>query len=140
MERPLLAAGKEQTTDLLIRITPPNLSTESKRPHLNLSIVLDRSGSMEGEKMAEARQAAAYCVDQLLPQDRISVVIFDDVIELIVASQTVENKEAIKERLKNIRARNSTALHQAWVTGGMEVSKYLTDGAINRALLITDGL
>jgi Ca-activated chloride channel homolog len=62
------------------------------------------------------------------------------VIELIVASQTVENKEAIKERLKNIRARNSTALHQAWVTGGMEVSKYLADGAINRALLITDGL
>jgi Ca-activated chloride channel family protein len=139
-ERPLLVAGKEQTTDVLIRITPPDISAESKRPRLNLSIVLDRSGSMEGEKMAYARQAAADCVDQLLPQDRVSVVIFDDVIELIVPSQTAENREAIKERLQNIRARNSTALHEAWVRGGLEVSKYLADEAINRALLITDGL
>jgi Ca-activated chloride channel family protein len=140
LERPLLIAGREQITDLLIRITPPDVAAQSKRPQLNLSIVLDRSGSMEGEKMAYARQAAAYCVDQLLPQDRISIVVFDDVVELVTPSQMAENKEAIKERLKTISARNSTALHQAWVTGGMEVSKHLTDGHINRTLLITDGL
>jgi Ca-activated chloride channel family protein len=95
---------------------------------------------MEGEKMARAREAAAFCVDQLLADDRVSLVIFDDVVEVLVESQQAENKQAVKEVISRIRARNSTALHEAWVRGGIEVSEHLIDGAINRVLLITDGL
>ncbi|HET8677565.1 MAG TPA: VWA domain-containing protein [Blastocatellia bacterium] len=138
--RPLAVAGKEQTLDLLIRVTPPAVTSAGRRRKLNLSLALDRSGSMEGEKIARAREAASYCVDQLLPDDRVSLVIFDDVVEVLVPSQLVENKEAIKERINRVRARNSTALHEAWVRSGMQVSEHLTQGAVNRVLLITDGL
>src|SRR6185369_11438070 len=96
-ERAKFAADREQTIDFLIRITPPAGAAGQKRPHLNLSLVLDRSGSMEGEKMLRAREAAAFCVDQLIAEDRVSVVIFDDRIEVIVPSQPVENRAAIKE-------------------------------------------
>jgi Ca-activated chloride channel family protein len=140
-ERAQLLAGQDQTVDVLIRVTPPAVdSVIGRRPKLNLSLVLDRSGSMEGQKMQRAREATAYCLDQLLPADRVSVVIFDDVVETLIPSQPVENKAALKARLNDVFARNSTALHEAWVRGGMQVSDHLTDGAINRVLLITDGL
>lgn len=140
-ERAKLASGREQTVDVLIRITPPEVDAGiTRRPKLNLSLVLDRSGSMDGEKMTRAREATAYCIDQLLPADRLSVVIFDNVIEVLIPSQLAENKAQLKGLLKEVYARNSTALHEAWVRGGMQVSEHLTDGAVNRVVLITDGL
>src|ERR1041384_6056938 len=84
-ERAKHVADREETIDVLIRIMPPDVPrTTSARPQLNLSLVLDRSGSMQGEKMVRAREAAQYCVAQLLPTDRISAVIFDDQIEGLI--------------------------------------------------------
>ena len=141
IERAKLIAGREQTVDVVIRITPPDVDTGVKnRPRLNLSLVLDRSGSMQGEKMMRAREATAYCIDQLLPADRLSVVIFDNQIEVLIPSQLVENKARLKGLLQEVFARNSTALHEAWVRGGMQVSEHLMDNAVNRVVLITDGL
>ncbi|MFN2512434.1 MAG: VWA domain-containing protein [Pyrinomonadaceae bacterium] len=139
--RAKLEARREQTVDVLIRITPPapNFNNLS-RPDLNLSLVLDRSGSMEGEKMLRAREAAMFCVDQMLATDRLSVVTFDDHIDVLFPSEPVTNKQAMKDLISRVAARGSTALHEAWVRGGLTVSERMIAQGINRVVLITDGL
>ncbi len=139
--RAKLEAEREQTVDVLISITPPQLDlSNTSRTALNLSLVLDRSGSMDGDKMSRAREAAMFCVDQMLATDRLSVVTFDDRIDLLFPSQPVTNKQSMKDLISRVAARGSTALHEAWVRGGLTISEQMLEQGINRVVLITDGL
>ncbi len=139
-EKAKLVKGGRQNVDLLIRIIPPEPDAAAgKRPKLNIGIALDRSGSMGGPKMDHAREAAKYCVDQLLSSDNFSAVIFDDQVDVLFTNQPVSDREMLKRGIERIHARNSTALHEGWVKAGLQVSERLEPAAINRVLLITDG-
>lgn len=140
MEKERVAANKEQTIDVLVGVVPPAVSAESgERPKLNIGIALDRSGSMDGNKMRQAREAAKYCVDELLPTDTFSAVIFDGKVDVLFTNQPATNKEMLKRGIDRIEARGSTALHQGWVQAGLQVSERLSGVGIDRVLLITDG-
>lgn len=126
--------------DVLVRITPPAIALNTDRVPLNLSLAIDRSGSMGGQKMHYAREAARFAVENLLPCDRISVVLFDDRIETLVPSTLATDKNTLLEKLRHVHSRGSTALHAGWVEGGMQVSQYLNPAQLNRVIVLSDGL
>ncbi|WP_428940423.1 vWA domain-containing protein [Fontivita pretiosa] len=129
------------TLDVMLRITPPVPETQVQRPALNLGLVLDRSGSMGGEnKIGFAREAAIYTVQQLLPTDRVSVTIFDNVVETIVPSTLGENKARIVDLIQGVEPRGSTALHGGWQAGARQVRQHLLAAGLNRVILLSDGL
>lgn len=135
-----IAHGQPVTLDVLVRITPPTIPIDSDRMPLNLALVIDRSGSMGGEKIHYARQAAEFAVDNLLPSDRVSIVTFDNYVETLVPSTLATDKQTLREKIRNIHPRGSTALHDGWVEGGIQVSRYLNPDQLNRVILLSDGL
>lgn len=128
------------TFDLIIRITPPARGKIKERCPLNLGLVIDRSGSMSGEKLKSALQAARFLILQLLPTDRLSVVSYDNKVETLVPNTLIENKESILEKINALTPGHTTALHEGWVEGATQVSQYLQPEALNRVLLLSDGL
>lgn len=126
--------------DVLVRIIPPAVEVHLKRPPLNLSLVIDRSGSMKGQKIELVRQAACYAVQQLRPSDRISIITFDRAVHTLVNSTLAEDKANIIYQIQQIEPGCGSALHAGWLAGAVQVVKHLNNDHLNRVILLSDGL
>jgi len=139
--RPAVRTDAPVTLDLLLRIVPPTLAGTPRRPPLNLGLVLDHSGSMAGSRKIDyARQAAVYAIQQLLPEDRVSITIFDDTVKTLAPSALVRDKQHLIDLINRVQPAGSTALHAGWEAGARQVQSLPVPGGLNRVLLLTDGL
>lgn len=140
-DRAAFCHDQKCTVDVIVRITPPTPPDHEKRPRvpINLALVIDRSGSMQGEKMELTRKAAALAIKSLNSEDRISLVTFASEVETVVSSTPVVDKHRLMRRIDQIQAYGSTALFPGWLVGADQASLGLRKGNLNRLVLLTDG-
>ena len=108
---------------LLVKVKAPKVNSKEKRKALNLGLVLDRSGSMYGDKLKFLKEAAKLIVNQLGNNDRLSIVIYDDQIDVIKDSDDIIDKKEVCNLIDKIEARSMTNLHGGWVEGVKQVKK-----------------
>jgi ADP-ribosyl-[dinitrogen reductase] hydrolase len=143
-EKALLACDQPTERVLEVKLTAPSSAKDDKRLPLNLALVLDRSGSMQGDKLVYVKQAAEYVLDLLEETDRVSLVIYDDKVNVLAESTpvTAQARKDLKHRLAGVRSGGMTDLSGGWLKGCQQVAQQQSDdnGQVNRALLLTDGL
>ena len=129
-------------TYALVRIVAPEApaTTESVvRTPLDIALVIDRSGSMSGQPLETAKECAVRIVKGLRPDDRISIVTFDDEIKIEQSLVAVGDTKDLEARIRSIQSGDSTDLFGGWEEGAKQLAPFIKKDRIARVILLSDG-
>ena len=127
-----------QKVYLLLNIKPQGTAAAVGAP-LNVGLVLDRSGSMAGEKIENVRAAVKLILRRMGPQDMASLVVFDDKVDLLAPSQPLTNGDRLQTQVDAIVERGGTTMAKGMRKGLAEIQRGLAANRVSRMILLTDG-
>ncbi len=104
---------------------------------LSMVIVIDRSGSMSGEKLAMARQAAIGSTQLLSRLDRLGVVAFDTMSQWVAPLQSAQNKSSLIRAISSIGEGGGTDMYPALEMA--ERALLNTEANLRHMIVLTDG-
>ena len=139
MAKPFLEAGQKQTAFFKIGLTGFDIQKDADRTPVNVAIVLDRSGSMSGQKLEHAKQAAIQAVDRLSNEDIVSVITYNHTVNVLIPATKISDKNKINQQIRSIQSGGNTALFAGISKGAAEVRKFLDKDRVNRVILLSDG-
>ena len=126
---------------LQIGLTTGRIADFSESNPVNVSLVIDKSGSMhEDNKLEKTKDAMLAFVQKLREQDKVSIVTFDHVATVVLEAQPASNIKAIESAIKNIRLGGSTNMYDGIVMGYEEILKNYQEGRTNRIIVLTDAM
>lgn len=139
-DRLLARAEAHSSRFIKITVVAPPVTSRRPRPAVRIGFVLDRSGSMQGDPIRNARKAILDGIDMLSGRDEFAVVAFDDRVETPVSlTGVLEGRRAARVAIPMIEARANTNLCDGYLTGAQEVGGGADGDIVQRVILISDG-
>lgn len=134
----VVALESEDELTVLLELNAPTPPTSAQRAPAALQVVLDRSGSMAGDRLEGAKLALTQLVDRLDPSDSFGLVAFDDSTVVVVPAGPLTDKAAVKQAIQAIYPGGSTDLSSGYLRGLQELQRVAgpTGGTL---MLLSDG-
>ncbi len=140
LDKPVMLADETQKAYLRVGLMGCCSDDVGERTPVNIAIVLDKSGSMTGEKIRQAKEATIMAISRLSSDDNFSVVTYDSHVNVVFCPVMSQDKETIFRDIRRIEAGGSTALHAGVCKGAQLVKTCLLANRANRVILLSDGL
>ena len=135
----LVAVESEDTVHILLELTAPDRQGAVNRPPATLQVVLDRSGSMCGDRLHAALAAIDRLLSRLSPEDRFGLVVFDDQVGVSVAAGPVGDAMAARSALAGVEPGGMTDLAGGYLRGIQELQRVASDDGAETLVLLSDG-
>lgn len=135
----LVNLDEPQMLYVILELEAPTEARLSPAPPLNVCIVIDRSTSMQGEKMDIVKAAAIQVLRNLRPQDILSVVTFSDRAEVIIPASYYQERTRLEAKIQMIQPSGATEIYQGLELGAKEVMRSVDSKRVNHIILLTDG-
>jgi Ca-activated chloride channel family protein len=136
----VMAEGQEGRVYLRVGLEGIAPQEEGARIPANVLLVVDQSGSMKGDRIAQAREAALMAVERLGDEDVLGVVSYSDNAYVLSPAARLRDTERVRAAIRQIQAEGRTALYAGVSQGIRELRPFVDPYKVNRIILLSDGL
>jgi len=140
LSNPIVLAGRGGKEYLRVGLTGSALEPADRAVPANICFVIDRSGSMSGRKIEDAKTAALMGIERLGEDDIVSIVAYDSTVSVPLPPTRAKNHSDIYRAISSIESGGNTALFAGVSKGAEQLRRFLDRDQVNRVILLSDGL